>query len=73
MCDFQYDDNGRTQFIDAITMGSVQAKVLKDLSILDNLPLEEEFSFIGRNGKKLLQGIAYINYRRHLLNSIAPR
>jgi len=65
--------NLRTQFIDTIAMENIQVKALKDLSILDNLPLEEEFSFIGRNGKKYLQGIAYINYRKHLLSPIVPK
>ncbi len=47
----------------------VQVTTLKDLSILDELALAEEYAFV-RDGKKTLNDIAYLNYRRHLLTPL---
>ncbi len=58
------------QFIDIVYLWDIQVKTLKNLSFLDNLSLEEESNFIGSKGKKYLKSMAYINYRKHLLNSI---
>lgn len=44
----------------------MQVTALKDLSILDELVLAEEYAFV-RDGKKTLNDIAYLNYRRQLL------
>ena len=47
----------------------VQVTALKDLNILDELALAEEYAFV-REGKKTLNDIAYLNYRRQHLTSI---
>jgi GIY-YIG catalytic domain len=59
-----------SQYVSTIELFGVWVKVLKDLSLLDTLPLEEEYQFLS-NGKKTLKDAAYLNYRKPLLKTIA--
>ena len=52
-----------------IELFDVQVKILDDLTILDTVPIEEEYSFI-ISGKKTLRDTAYLNYRKHLLKRL---
>lgn len=47
----------------------VAVTALRDLSILDELSLAEEYAFL-RDDKKTLNDIAYLNYRRQQLTSL---
>ena len=65
---------GRTPIIYERVVGTaelfgVAVTILKDLSILDELPLAEEYAFL-KEGKKTLKDIAYLNYRRKQLTPL---
>jgi hypothetical protein len=64
-------DNSDTynQFVATVELLGVEVKAVRDLSILNALPLEEEYNLVTR-GKKYLKGIAYLNYRRPLLTPL---
>ena len=48
-----------------------EVKVLKDLSVLDEVTWEEEYSFL-RDGKKTLKDMAYLSHVRPLLHPFLP-
>lgn len=52
-----------------IELFGVQMKMLRDLSVLDTVKIEEEFSFV-IDGKRSLMDGAYLNYRKHLLKPL---
>lgn len=51
-------------------MFGIQVKALKDLRILNELLMEQEYSYTNFDGKKILKPAAYINYRKHIFNSL---
>lgn len=53
-----------------VELFGVQVKALKDLAIMNELLIEEEYSFIDSNGKKLLRDVAYLNYRKPMLKCL---
>lgn len=66
------EDNPKvySQYVGEIDLLGIRVKVLKDLSFLDTLLLEEEYQFLS-NGKKNLKDVAYLNYRKPLLKVLA--
>ncbi|MEH2058199.1 MAG: hypothetical protein V7K97_18965 [Nostoc sp.] len=48
----------------------IQVKALKDLRILDDLLMEEEYSYTNFDGKKILKSAAYINYHKHVFTCL---
>lgn len=58
------------RYVDIAELFGVQVKALKDLSILNELSINEEYSFTNSDGKKSLRDIAYINYRKHMLKCL---
>lgn len=56
-------------YVGTVELFGVQVKVLRELSILETVPMEEEYTFVV-NGKKTLKDAAYLNYRKHLLKSL---
>lgn len=48
----------------------IQVKALKDLRILDDLLIEEEYSYTNFDGKKILKSAAYINYHKHIFTCL---
>lgn len=57
------------QYVSTIELFGVAMKMLRDLSILDTVPIEEEFSLV-IDGKRSLMDGAYLNYRKHLLKPL---
>jgi hypothetical protein len=67
----QYLENpdAYAECVEVVQMFDTEVKALRDLSILDALSLEEEYTF-SCNGKKTLKDTAYLNYRKPLLTSL---
>lgn len=58
------------RYVNVADLFGIQVKTLKHLGILDNLNLEEEWSYTDSSGKKSLKDAAYLNYCKHLLKPI---
>lgn len=60
-------------YVGTVELFGVQVKALKDLSILNELSIEEEYRFTNSDGKKHLRDGAYINYRKHMLKYLVVK
>ncbi|BAY22547.1 hypothetical protein NIES2100_23100 [Calothrix sp. NIES-2100] len=58
------------RYVGVADIFGVQVKTLKNLSVVDELNLEEEWSFTDSSGKISLRDNAYLKYRQHLLKPI---
>lgn len=67
----QYLEDNTSVYRQAIAKGElfgVEVSMLRSLEILDQVPLEEEYSYLRRDEKKILTSAAYLRYRRgHLV------
>ncbi|MGG6267545.1 GIY-YIG nuclease family protein [Leptolyngbya sp. AN10] len=57
------------QSIKTIELFDVEMQVLRDLSVLDSAPMEEEYSFV-IDGKKTLKDAAYLNHIKYRLKPL---
>ncbi|MHC5613836.1 MAG: hypothetical protein ACYTXA_23285 [Nostoc sp.] len=48
----------------------IQVKALKDLRILADFLMEEEYSHTNFDGQKILKSAAYINYHKHIFTCL---
>ncbi len=64
------EPNVRERYVSNTQLFGIEVKALKNLSILNELTLEEEWRYTDYQGKKSLTDAAYINYRKHLLQPV---
>jgi hypothetical protein len=57
------------RYVETIVLFGVEMRMLGNLSVLDLVPLGEEYSSV-IDGKKTLMDDAYLNYRKHLLKPL---